>query len=374
MSSENGANGNGNGTAYEATRDAFIDRLLEATINVWDVFTLYLGERLGLYRALAECGPSTSVELAARTGLAERYVREWLEQQAAAGILSVENPGEGAPLRRFRLPSAHAEVLTAKESLNYLGALPQIVVGSVTPIRDVLRAFRNGSGVPYADYGQDLHEGQAGMNRNMFLYQLGPEWLPTMPDVDARLRQDDPPARIADFGCGHGWSSIGIARSYPNARVDGYDLDEPSVTAARRHVGDSGLEDQVQIHLRDAADPALAGRYDLVTAFECVHDMSDPIAALSTMRRLAAAGGTVLIVDERTEERFTPNAGTIERYLYGFSVLHCLPVGLADQPSAATGTVMRPETMERYAREAGFASVELLPIDNPFFNFYRLMG
>ena len=372
MSSENGANGNG--TAYEATRDAFIDRLLEATINVWDVFTLYLGERLGLYRALAECGPSTSVELAARTGLAERYVREWLEQQAAAGILNVENPGEAATLRRFRLPSAHAEVLTAKESLNYLGALPQIVVGSVTPIGDVLRAFRSGAGVPYADYGTDLHEGQAGMNRNMFLYQLGPEWLPTMPDVDERLRQADPPARIADIGCGHAWSSIGMANAYPNARLDGYDLDEPSVAAARRHVREAGLEEQVQIHLRDAADPALAGRYDLVTAFECVHDMSDPIAALRTMRRLAAAGGTVLIMDERTEVRFTPNAGTIERYLYGFSVLHCLPVGLADQPSAATGTVMRPETMERYSREAGFASVELLPIDNPFFNFYRLMG
>jgi hypothetical protein len=102
--------------------------------------------------------------------------------------------------------------------------------------------------------------------------------------------------------------------------------------------------------------------------------MSDPVGALRTMRRLTAAGGTVLIVDERTEEAFTPNAGTIERYLYGFSVLHCLPVGLADQPSAATGTVMRPATLRRYAHEAGFGSVELLPIDNPFFNFYRLMG
>ena len=363
-----------NGVEYDTQSDAFLDRLLEATINVWDIYAIYIGERLGLYRALAESGPATSVGLASRTGLNERYVREWLEQQGAAGILAVENPADNPTQRRFKLPAAHAEVLTATESLNYLGALPQIVVGTLSPIQAVLRAFRTGEGVPYVDYGADLREGQAGMNRNMFLYQLGPEWLPTMSDVDARLKDAANPTRIADIGCGLGWSTIGMARAYPHAIVDGYDLDEPSVAAAQTNVADAGLGDRVSIRLRDAADPSLAGRYDLVVALECVHDMSDPVGALRTMRRLTADGGTVLIVDEHTEEAFTPNAGVIERYLYGFSVLHCLPVGMADHPSAATGTVMRPDLFRRYATEAGFASVELLPIENPFFNFYRLMG
>jgi len=133
------------------------------------------------------------------------------------------------------------------------------------------------------------------------------------------------------------------------------------------------LTDRVDVRLRDAADPALAGRYDLVTAFECLHDMSDPVAALRTMRRLAGEGGTVLVVDERVGEVFTPEGNDVERFMYGFSVFHCLPVGMADQPSVGTGTVMRPPTLRRYAQEAGFRDVEILPIDNFFFRFYRLL-
>jgi 2-polyprenyl-3-methyl-5-hydroxy-6-metoxy-1,4-benzoquinol methylase len=226
--------------------------------------------------------------------------------------------------------------------------------------------------VPYADYGADLRIGQANMNRNMFLYQLGTEYLPAIPDLHARLVAD-PPARIADIGCGLGWSSIGMAQAYPNARVDGFDLDDASVIEAQANIQDAGLADRVDILVRDGGDPALAGQYDLVTAFECIHDMSDPVAVLGTMRRLAGERGTVIVMDERVQEQFTPDGTDVERIMYGFSIFHCLPVGMAEHPSVGTGTVMRPDTLRGYARAAGFADIEILPIDNFFFNFYRLV-
>ena len=357
----------------EAQRDALIEQLVGAACGVWDIFGVYLGDQLGLYRALADGGPATSIELGAICGLSERYVREWLEQQTVAGVLAVENPTAAATSRRFYLPSGHREVLTEQESINFLAPLGQIVVGTVGPIHRVLEAFRTGHGVPYADYGPDMRHGVAGMNRNIWLHQLGQEYLPAIADLHARLMAE-PSARVADIGCGVGWSSIGIAKSYPTVQVDGFDLDETSVVEAQANVRAAGLDDRVRITRRDAADPALAGQYDLVTAFECIHDMADPVGALRTMRQLAGKRGTVLVVDERVGEQFTLDGTELERFQYGFSVLHCLPVGMADKPSAATGTVMRLPTLRRYAQEAGFRDVEVLPLDNFFFTFYRLNG
>ena len=196
--------GTESGTTEQADtrRDALLDRLIGATNGVWDIATVYIGDRLGLYTRLKELGPATSTELASAAGLSERYVREWLEQQTASGILTLAKPGAGAFERRFALPAGHDEVLTERESLNFLAPLASITLGAISPIHRVLDAFKTGGGVPYADYGVDLLEGQAGMNRNMFLYQLGQEYLSAIPDLDARLTSD-PPARIADFGCGH---------------------------------------------------------------------------------------------------------------------------------------------------------------------------
>jgi 2-polyprenyl-3-methyl-5-hydroxy-6-metoxy-1,4-benzoquinol methylase len=352
-------------------RDRLIERLLQATSGVFDIFTVQIGNHFGYYRLLAEDGPLTASELARRSATNERYTREWLEQQTVTGILAVENPDADPSARRFRIPAGHIEVLVERDSLNHLAPLAQITVGAVYPFAALLDAFRTGGGVPYRDYGVDMREGQAGMNRAAFLYQLGSEWLPAIPDIHARL-QADPPARVADIGCGAGWSSIGIARAYPTARVDGFDLDDPSIDLARANARAMGVAGAVNFEVRDAGDPALAGRYDLVTAFECIHDMSQPVAVLRSMGNLAGERGAVLVVDERVGDVFTPTGTDVERMMYGWSVLHCLPVGMADTPSAETGTVMRPDTLRRYAREAGFRTVEVLPIENYFFNFYRL--
>lgn len=352
-------------------RDALIDRMLRGASEAFNLFAIHVGDQLGFYRELVGGQAMTSTQLSEATGTNERYVREWLEHQTVAGVLEVEDAGASARERRYRLPEGRAEVLAGHDSLNYLAPLAQLVAGAVAPIDHVVEAFRQGGGVAYGDYGRHLREGQARMNRAAFLYQLGPEWLGSIADVRERL-EADPAARVADFGCGAGWSSIGIARSYPKAEVHGLDMDEPSIELARRNAEEHGVTDRVRFEVRDAGDPELAGRYDLVVAMECLHDMSDPVSALRSMRRMTHDEGSVLIVDERTGDQFTPSGNDVEGLLYGFSVLHCLPAGMAEQPSAGTGTVMRADTMRSYASDAGFREVEVLPIENYFFQFYRL--
>ncbi|MEX2246287.1 MAG: class I SAM-dependent methyltransferase [Dehalococcoidia bacterium] len=348
----------------EQRRDAFAGRLLSAAIATFDVVSVYMGDRLGFYRALADGGAATPAELAARSGCHERYVREWLEQQAATGILSF---GAG----RFSLPREYAEVLLDTESLNCVGPIARLLMGAISPMPRVLEAYRRGGGVLYGDYGPDLRDGQADINRSAFLTLLPGEWIPAMPDIHARL-QAQPPARVADVGCGAGWSSIGVARAFPHAIVDGLDLDEASVELARQNVAEAGLGDRVNIQLRNAGDPALAGQYDLVLVLEALHDMSDPVAALSTTRRLCGLGGCVFVADERVAETFAPPAEEIERLMYGWSIVHCLPAGMAEQPSAGTGTVMRAPIVRDYAQRAGFSAVEEQPLEHLFFRFYRL--
>ena len=350
----------------DARRDALVERLFLATVGAWDLLAVYIGDRLGLYRALAERGPATSDELAGALGLSERYVREWLEQQAASGILDVE-----LDARRYTLPPGHDEALTDDESLNCIAPVGQLAVACVKPIDAVLDAFRTGEGVPYADYGTDLHEGQARFTRPMFDRLLTTEWLPAIPAVHERL-QADPPARVADVACGEGRSTLAIARGYPKAHVDGIDLDEASIAAAQRHLEGSGLEDRVSFHLRDAADEQLAGSYDLVYIHEALHDMSYPVRVLEACRALLAEGGSVVVGDERVPDEFDPPGDEVERFYYGFSVLHCLPVGMVGEGAAGTGTVMRSGTVRRYAEEAGFGGFEVLPIENDFYRFYRL--
>ena len=362
----------GSSRTPEQRREALVERVFGSAIGFMELLSIYVGERLGLYRALADGGAATAPELADTTGTHERYAREWLEQQAVAGILQVENADAQPEERRYLLPEGHDEVLLERDSLYYVAPFAQMMVGITRPLPAVLEAYRTGRGVPYPEYGEDMRHGIAYGNRPMFVNLMGSEWLPGVPDVHERL-QEDPPARVADIGCGTGWSSIAIARAYPKARVDGFDLDEASVAEARSNAEAEGVTDRVTFHLRDAAEPELSGRYDLAIAVECVHDMSQPVEALSAMRSMVGGDGAVLVVDERVREDFAAPSDEIERLMYGWSILHCLPVGMAEQPSAGTGTVMRPTTLRHYAIEAGFSGMEIVPIENDLWRFYRLV-
>jgi SAM-dependent methyltransferase len=354
-----------------ASAGALAERLFGQALGASDLFCVYLGDQLGLYRGLADAGPSTSEELAVAAGVNARYVREWLEQQAMSGLLEVVEHSAGDARRRYSLPPGHAEVLLGEDSPYYMAPMAQLMVAGVLPIHAVLAAFRTGQGVPYADYGPDMRQGQERFTRPLFDNLLAAEWFPAVPAIHGRLLAD-PPARVADLACGAGRSSLAIARAYPKVRVDGIDLDPASIEQAQELRRGSGVEDRVEFSCRDAADSMLSARYDLVTMFEALHDLAHPVDVLTSARKLLSPAGNLLVADERTAERFAVDAGDVERLYYGMSVLHCLPVGMVGDDAAGTGTVMREETVRTYARLAGFADCVVAPIENDFWRFYVL--
>jgi len=357
---------------HERAGEALGERLFGAALGAFELMGVYLGDRLGLYRAMAGAGALTAAEVAERAGVAERYAREWLEQQAMAAILAVEDETAGDDERRYELPAGHVEALTDEASLAFVAPVAQMVIACARPLPALIDAYRSGDGLPFADYGEDLIDSQARFTAPMFDGLLAGDWLGAIGPVHERLT-GEPPARVADVACGEGRSSFAIARGYPKVTVDGIDLDEASIRKAEAHRAGSGLEDRVRFHCRDAADPGLAGGYDLAFAFESLHDMSRPVDVLRAVRGLLAEGGCVVIGDERVADRFTLDAGDVERFFYGCSITHCLPVGMVGEDPAGTGTVMRADTVRRYATEAGFGGFEILPIENDFYRFYRLV-
>jgi 2-polyprenyl-3-methyl-5-hydroxy-6-metoxy-1,4-benzoquinol methylase len=348
-----------------------VGRVFAASLGMFDVLTLYLGDQLGLYRALRDGGPATPRELASRAGIDERYAREWLEQQAATGILDVDDVAAKADDRRFALPAAYAEPLLDKDSAYSIAPLARSMVACAKVVPQLMAAFRTGGGVEWADYGPDMIEAQGDFNRPWLLGSFGTQILPAIAGIAERLRAD-PSARVADVACGVGWAAIAIAQAFPKVRVDGFDLDAGSIELASKNARDAGVEDRVTFRKLDVAK-AEAGQYDLAVIIEAVHDMTQPVGVLASLRRMLRPDGTALIADEKTADAFAAPADESERLYYGFSVFTCLPAAMTERPTAATGTVMRADMMRRLGEEAGFARVERL--DEPaldMLRFYRL--
>lgn len=352
-----------------ASVDAFAGRVFESVLGLIDAWSIYLGDKLGLYDALAG-GPLTRDELVTQTGTNRRYMTEWLEQQVTTGIIEVGDPAAAADRRRYSLPPAHEEVLCDRESLAYLTPFVRLVTAGGLQLPALLDVYRNGGGVPWEQFGPDMRTGQADMNRPWFMHALGSDWFPSVPDLHELLQR--PGTRVADVGCGEGWSSIGIAKSYESLTVDGFDIDRASIEAARDHARAEGVSDRARFHLVDGSTIAGDGEYDLVTLFECVHDMSDPVGVLASARRLVRPSGRVVVMDEAVADSFGDSNDEVERLMYGFSLFVCLPDGLSHEPSVGTGTVMRPSLLESYAREAGFSGITVLPIENDLWRFYEL--
>ena len=346
-------------------RDDLLGRLCGAFIGALDLASVYLGDRLGLYRALRD-EPATSIELARRANISERYAREWLEQQAVTGILTVDDALADGDARTYALPRGHAESLIDRDSTSSSTPMALFLepVGRLLP--RLVEAYRTGAGIPWSDYGDDCWQGQGDFNRPYFRSQL-PSELAKITDVHTRLTAG---GRVADVACGVGWSAIAIAKAYPKSTVDGYDLDGKAIAQARENAKAEGVADRVSFHVSEAS--ATKGRYDLVTILEALHDMSRPVEVLRALRGVLAEGGVLIVGDENVSDTFTAPGNDVERIFHGASITVCLPNGLADRPSAATGAVMRPATMRRYAMAAGFTDVEELTLEVGLLRFYRL--
>jgi len=352
----------------QAGVEDFAGRLFMAALATMELANVELGLRLGLYEQLATSGATTSRDLARAAGIHVRYAQEWLEQQAVAGVVEVDDPALPAPERCFQLPAAHAHVLLDDDSDACMKACAGVIPLLGNALDIMAAEFRSGTGASFGSF--DLHEVQAAFTRPVFANHLTQVWLPALPEVQAKLSAGGP-VRIAEIGCGAGLAAIAIAKAYPAAEIDGFDLDEASIAAARKAAADAGVGDRTHFEVQDAADPSLHGDYDLVMCVEMLHDVPDPVGVLRTMKKLAGQGGAVLVADERTEPAFTVPTTEMERFFYAFSTLHCLAVSMQDG-GAGTGTVIRADTVRQYSAEAGFTATEVLDVDHPQFVLYRL--
>jgi SAM-dependent methyltransferase len=346
---------------------AVMERLFEALLGSLELATVHLGSQLGLYAALAQ--PRTAGELAVVADIDARYAQEWLEQQAISGLVDVAESGDSRT-RRYVTSPGQQLALAESTSPVYAASMALLLGGVGSVLSRLPGAYRDGSGISFGEYGDDVRLGQGLFNRGPFLDQLTQEWVPAMPEVARLLARDG--AAVVDLGCGVGWSSIALAKAYPGLAVLGVDSDDASIMDARAHAVESGLAERVRFEVSDADADFDKDGYDVAFFFEALHDMAHPVEALDAARRSLRSGGRVVVMDERADDDFAPGGSPIERLLAASSVLHCLPVGRSQQGSAATGALIRPDTVRAYASGAGFAGVEVVPIEHDLFRFYVL--
>ncbi|MCA1825035.1 MAG: class I SAM-dependent methyltransferase, partial [Frankia sp.] len=324
-------------------------RLFMEGVGMAHLATAYLGVRLGLFSALAERPGITAAELATVADLDERYVREWLQAETIAGLVIAD--AEDLTAACFTLAPGVVETLVNETSPAYLGGMTLVLpaVGRIIP--QLLDAFRTGAGVPFTAYGPEAIAAQAALNRPSFVNELGTNWLPSIPDVHARLQDSKSPAVVADIGCGVGWAAIELAKAYPHVRVDGFDVDDESIQAARRNAKQHGVDDRVSFQVVDAATASYGDRkYDLVLFLECLHDIGRPVEALEAARATAKDDGVVLVMDERTADTRPPAGDPMETFFATISTLWCLPQSRVVPDCEAPGTVMRPSTLQGLVR------------------------
>ncbi|MFF0270410.1 class I SAM-dependent methyltransferase [Kribbella sp. NPDC004536] len=356
-------------TAETEAAGALMGRMFGAALGAAELFTIYLGDVHGIYRAIDEAGPLTASELAERTGLDHRYLVEWLQSQAISGLLTIS--GTDVWTDEFALAPGVREALLEPTSPVYAGGLAAIVPAVGRAFPQLVDAFKSGAGVPYSAYGEEAVGAQELLNRPAYVNDLAAEWIPNVPGLHDLLTKG---ARVADLGTGAGWSAIELAKAYPAVQVDGYDNDEDSISRARRNAAEQGVADRVGFEVRDITEVVAGGtRYDLVTFFECVHDFAHPVEALVAARTALAPGGRVLVMDERADEQLTAPGDEVQRFLAAASTIWCTPQGRVDEDSDVVGAIMRPHQLRHLADHAGFTKVDVLPIDHPFWRFYELI-
>jgi 2-polyprenyl-3-methyl-5-hydroxy-6-metoxy-1,4-benzoquinol methylase len=347
----------------QAKADAFVGKVLGDSSGAMATLLAAIGDRRGIFQELATGGPATSAELAARAGLDERYTREWLGGMLAAGYLDYD-PLDG----RFTLPAEHVPVLATERGPVSFSGLHECLLSQTRVLDHVNRAFREGGGVPQATYEEDTWDGLERVTSGWFENSLLDVWLPSVPDVVAKLERG---CDVADVGCGRGRALIKLATAFPNSRFVGYDSFGPGVERATQYAREAGVSGRVRFEQRDAVQ-GLPGRFDLVTTFDVIHDSADPPGILRAIRQALPDDGVYLCVDINASDRPEENVGPIATLFYGFSILYCMTTSLA-VGGMGLGTVGLPEsTLRTMATQAGFGTVRRVPLDNPFNSLFAL--
>jgi SAM-dependent methyltransferase len=331
-------------TQFDADKaGAFVGKVVTDCAATVSVALAVIGDQLGLYRAMAGAGPLASVELAERTNTSERYVREWLINQAAAGYIDYHPDTQG-----YSLPDERAVALLNADSPYAVGGALMIALAMTKAEPRIRESFRTGAGMGWGEHDPYMFEGCERLFRPGYLANLVQSWIPALDGVQEKLERG---AKVADIGCGHGASTIILAQAFPNSHFHGFDVHPASIERARALAAEAGVADRVTFEVAKGTDYPGTG-YDLVAYFDCLHDMGDPAKSIRHTRQALAPEGTVLLVEPAAGARVEDNFNPVGQFYSGASVLVCTPNALATG-AEAIGTVATDDTVRVVVEQGG---------------------
>ena len=340
----------------DAKFHAFVGKMLGDLGGAMSVPTVRLGLRLGLFDALADA-PASAAELARRAGgLHERYVREWALAQSANGYVDYDPASE-----QFSLSTEQAMVFHHRDSPVYLAGAFELVAAMIEAEPKVEECFRHGKGVRWGDHAGCLFCATGAFFRPGYVNNIVQAWIPALDGVEAKLRAG---AKVADVGCGVGFSTLLMAEAYPDSSFVGYDFHEPSIDEARRHAGEHGLGDRVRFEVATAKDIVEQG-FDLITMYDCLHDMGDPRGCAGHMRQILAPGGSWMIVEPIAGDAPAQNMNPVGRLYYNASTMICVPTSLDQEVGEGLGAQAGEAKLTEVIRQGGFESVRRVT-EGPF--------
>jgi len=346
----------------QAEVELFLKKVVADTSGLAVTVMAALGDRLGLFKDLAANGPAVSSEFAKRTGIHERYAKEWLAGMTSAGYLEYDSASQ-----LFALPPAHEPVLAQEGGPFFFGGTHQMLLGMLKIVELLEKAFQTGSGIPLAAYDGNTWEGMERDMTGIYEAKLLKEWISAMPDVQAMLESG---VQVADVGCGSGRVLIMLAKAFPKSRYVGIDIFEPLIERAKSNAEAAGVSNLVSYK---ALDPSfgMPDQYDLITTFDVVHEVVNPLGLLRAIRKGLKTGGRYVCLEPKCEEALEDNVGPLAALRYGFSLLFCMSTSLANGGEGLGTMGLHEAKMKQLCREAGFSDVRLLPLKNSNYNVFK---
>lgn len=343
--------------------DAFAERFLGDSAAAVRAGLNYIGDRLGIFKTMAGSGPLTVAELAERSGLDQRYLQEWLAAMVSAQYIEYD-----ADKKTYELPGEHAVFLADENSPMFMGGALQMPVPLVSSAPKILEAFRNGGGLSHDDHHPEMTEATERFTRPFFNSFLTQEWIPSMPELERKLHEG---VELCDIGCGSGQAALAMARAYPKSRIFGFDNHAPSIERATENARKAGLSN-VQFECRNAETAKDKGRFYLITTFDVIHDMADPIAGLKSIKEMLHDDGTYMMLEMNVSGELHENIHPLGSLLYSISTLYCMTVSLAEN-GAGIGACMGENKAKELTKEAGFTRFRKLPVEHPMSVIYEIL-